>query len=148
MATWTETLTSPVDWLTQSDTVSKWDVGKSRHLNTDPANSSATRDTPWDEELPGERVGHQLKSITKLQDSWGWFASLLTEVVTEKLYTSPPRPQAPRTRQTTKSLHQEMALPLAHSLAQRCESQLSAMKDSLSKTWNINRMHKTSQFQC
>lgn len=32
-------------------------------------NVTVTRDTQWDEELPGEGRGHHLKSITKVQDS-------------------------------------------------------------------------------
>lgn len=49
-----------------------------------------TRATLWDEELHRERVGHHLKSVTKLQDSWGWFASLLIEVVNAKNEHKPP----------------------------------------------------------
>lgn len=126
MATWTESLTNPVDWLAQSDTVSKWDVGKSWHLSTDPVNASATRDTLWDEEPPGEGGGHHVTSITKLQDSWGWFASLLTEVVTGKKNTSPPRPQTPGISRLWRACTRRWLYPspTAH-VAQRCESCLS-----------------------
>jgi len=62
----------------------------------DPVNHCATRDTLSDGELAREGVEHHLKSITKLQGSQGWFASLLTEVVTGKTYTKPPPPDDKR----------------------------------------------------
>lgn len=68
-------------------------LGKSWHLNTDPVNSSVTRDILWDEENSGERVGSHLKSVTKLHISWGWFVSLLTQVLTGTMYPSSARPQ-------------------------------------------------------